>query len=178
MHPFGREPLAEGVPDPAGRSGDDRDLSPKLPDQVSPFTLVVFELNSLQVTYTVDDHTRTDPRRDGAAPPPTSQASPLWLGAVRRFERLIGVPIERMVTSNAYFDTLPTLRRTQAQMADYVASLTDDWFRLFNLPAGSDVRRMREQLSRMERQLEKLSKQLAEREERPKPAARKRDQTP
>jgi hypothetical protein len=125
-------------------------------------------------------HARKEPTRTGNSPP-TSRASdnaPLWLDAVRRFERLVGVPVERLVTSDAYFDALPKLRRAQAQMADYVAGVTDDWFRLFNLPAGSDVRRMREQLSRMERELQKLTKELAESRDGRKPTARKRDTTP
>ena len=74
---------------------------------------------------------------------------------------------------------LPLLRRTQTQMAEFVASVTDDWYRLLNVPAGSEVRRMREQLSRMERQIEKLSKQLADREAAeaaPSRARRKRDE--
>jgi hypothetical protein len=124
---------------------------------------------------------RKEPNRTGDSPPPTSRASdnaPLWLDAVRRFERLVGVPVERLVTSDAYFDALPKLRRAQAQLADYVAGVTDDWFRLFNLPAGSDVRRMREQLSRMERELQKLTKELAESRDGRKPTARKRDTTP
>src|SRR4051812_46573210 len=95
---------------------------------------------------------------------PTRPRTPLWLDAVRRLERAVGVPVERALTSDQYFDMLPLLRRSQAQMAELVANATDDWYRLFNIPAGSDVRRMREQMSRMERQLEKLSKQLADRE--------------
>jgi hypothetical protein len=93
--------------------------------------------------------------------PPT----PLWLDAIRRLERAVGVPVERALTSDQYFDVLPLLRRSQAQMAELVANVTDDWYRLFNIPAGSDVRRMREQMSRMERQLEKLTKELADRDE-------------
>ena len=74
--------------------------------------------------------TATRPRLSGDrtdSPPPTSRASdnaPLWLDAVRRVERLVGVPVERLVTSDAYFDALPKLRRAQAQMADYVAGVT------------------------------------------------------
>lgn len=105
------------------------------------------------------------------------QSSPLWLDAIRRFERLIGVPVERMVTSDAYFDALPKLRRLQTQMVELVATYTDEWFRLFNVPAGSDVRHMREQLSRMERQLEKLTKELHDREDGRRPAARTRGPT-
>jgi hypothetical protein len=109
---------------------------------------------------------------------PPRPPTPLWLDAVRRFERAVGAPVERALTSDQYFDMLPLLRRTHTQLAERVASATDDWYRLFNIPAGSDVRRMREQISRMERQLEKLSKQLADREAADAPpsrARRKRD---
>ena len=88
------------------------------------------------------------------------------------------------MTSEAYFDVLPHLRRAQAQLQETVAALTDEWYRLLNLPTGSDQRQMREQLSRMERQIEKLTKQLADSEKavaaaaaaKPR-AARKRDET-
>ena len=121
---------------------------------------------------------RKPPSSPGGASPKQSSKAPLWLDGVRRFERFIGVPVERMVTSNAYFDSIPMLRRARAQLADRVATATDEWFRLLNIPAGSDVRRMREQLSRMERQLEKLTKELADRTDGRKPAARKDDPAP
>ena len=47
--------------------------------------------------------------------------APRWLAAVRRLERAIGVPVERFVTSDAYFDLLPHLRRTQEQVEDLLA---------------------------------------------------------
>ncbi len=114
---------------------------------------------------------------DGKARPP-AEPVPLWLEAVRRFERAIGVPVERAVTSDAYFDMVPHLRRAQAQMAELVTAATEEWFRLFNLPAGSDIRRMREQLSRMERQLDRLTKELADREDGGIPTARERTDDP
>jgi hypothetical protein len=102
---------------------------------------------------------------------------PLWLEAVRRLERAVGVPVERLVTSDAFFDLLPHVRRAQAQLEELVAAMTDEWYRLLNIPSGSDVRQMREQISRMERQLAKLTKQLAEREgAAPTRTARKRTQ--
>ena len=96
------------------------------------------------------------------------QAPPLWLDAVRRFERAVGVPIESAVTSDAYFDALTRLKRAHAQVASVVENVTDDVFRMLNVPAGSDVRKMREQLSRMERRLEAMSKELAKQEEAPR----------
>ena len=96
------------------------------------------------------------------------QAPSLWLDAVRRFERAIGVPVESAVTSDAYFDALTRLKRAHAQVASVVENVTDDVFRMLNVPAGSDVRKMREQLSRMERRLEAMSKELAKQEEAPR----------
>lgn len=98
---------------------------------------------------------------------------PLWLDAVRKFERAIGVPIEAAVRSDRYFDAVTHMKRAQAQVTTLVESVTDGWFRMLNIPAGSDIRRTREQLSRIERTLESLSKELADRNgsesgERPK----------
>ena len=102
---------------------------------------------------------------------------PFWLDAVRRVERAIGVPVERFVRSDAYFDLLPQLRRAHSQLEDVVVTVTEEWYRLLNLPTGTDVRQLREQLSRMERQIEKLTKQLADRDaEAPARTVRKRDQ--
>ena len=43
-------------------------------------------------------------------------------------------------------------------------ALQEEWLHLFNLPAGTDVRRLREQVSRVERELEALTLALADRE--------------
>jgi hypothetical protein len=102
---------------------------------------------------------------------------PTWVDAVRRLERAIGTPVERFVTSEQYFDMLPHLRRARAQMEELVATMTDEWYRLLNLPTGSDQRQMREQMSRMERQIEKLTKQLADRDASVRRANRKPDHT-
>jgi hypothetical protein len=42
---------------------------------------------------------------------------------------------------------------------------TTEWLHLWNLPSSSDVRRLREQLSRVERRLAEVAKDLADREE-------------
>jgi hypothetical protein len=89
--------------------------------------------------------------------------TPAWLDAIRKFERAIGVPVESAVTSDAYFDAVTHLKRAQAQIAEFVESTSADVFRMFNLPAGSEIRRLREQLSRVERNLEALSKEISAR---------------
>jgi len=101
------------------------------------------------------------------------QEPPLWLDAVRKFERAIGDPIESIVTSEAYFDAMTRFKRAQSQVSGAVENVTNDMYRMFNIPAGSDVRKLREQLSRMERRLEAMSKELAKQETEPVPATSK-----
>ena len=68
----------------------------------------------------------------------------------------------------ASFDTLTRLKRAHAQVAAVVENVTDDVFRMLNVPAGSDVRKLREQVSRMERRLEAMSKELAKQNDPPR----------
>jgi hypothetical protein len=92
-----------------------------------------------------------------AKPPPDQ---PLWLQLILRFERAIGVPVESAVRSDAYFDLVAHANRTRARLTELTEGLTQEWLHLFNLPAASDVRRLREQLGRLERQLGELAKDL------------------
>jgi hypothetical protein len=101
------------------------------------------------------------------------QEPPLWLDAVRKFERAIGDPIESIVTSEAFFDAMTRFKRAQSQVTGAVENVTNDMYRMFNIPAGSDVRKLREQLSRMERRLEALSKELARQDAEPVPVKSK-----
>ena len=101
------------------------------------------------------------------------QEPPLWLDAVRKLERAIGDPIESIVTSEAYFDAMTRFKRAQSQVTGAVENVTNDVYRMFNIPAGSDVRKLREQLSRMERRLEAMSKELAKRDDESLPAKAK-----
>ena len=96
-----------------------------------------------------------------AKQPPPGQ--PLWLQLILRFERAIGVPVESAVRSDTYFDLVAHANRTRARLTELTEGLTQEWLRLFNLPAGSEVRRLREQLARVERQLGELAKDLERR---------------
>ena len=88
---------------------------------------------------------------------------PLWLKLVLRFERAIGVPVESAVRSDAYFDLLTHANRTRARLTELTESWSREWLGLLNLPAGSDVRQLREQLARVERQLAELAKDVEQR---------------
>jgi hypothetical protein len=85
---------------------------------------------------------------------------PVWLQLILRFERAIGVPIESAVRSDRYFDILTHVNRTRARVTELAEGWTQDTLRALNLPAGSEVRKLREQLSRVERQLAEIAKDL------------------
>jgi hypothetical protein len=96
---------------------------------------------------------------------------PLWLKVVHRLERAVGEPVESAVRSDTYFDVVSLVTRATGKAKGTAESLSRRGLHLLNLPAGSDVSRMREQLHRMERRLNQLSENVEELDE-PRPARR------
>ena len=98
---------------------------------------------------------------------------PLWLRAVMRLERAIGEPIESAVRSDTYFDLVSTTTRVRNKVLGTAEGVSRRCLHMLNLPAGSDIRVMRQQLARMERRLNQLSHDVSELEESgPGPEAR------
>jgi hypothetical protein len=87
---------------------------------------------------------------------------PLWLRAVIRIERAIGEPIESAVRSDTYFDVISATTRVRRKVVGTAEGVSKRCLHLLNLPAGSDIRGMRQQLARMERRLNQLSHDVAE----------------
>jgi hypothetical protein len=87
---------------------------------------------------------------------------PLWLKAVHKIERAVGEPIEAAVRTDTYFDVVTKATRATARAKRTVVGTSTRVLHLFNLPADDDVRRLREQLSRMERRLNQLSDDVSE----------------
>ena len=108
---------------------------------------------------------------------------PAWLDAVLKLERAIGSRVESVVTSDEFFDFTAQANRARKRFSETFEGFQEEWLHLFNLPAGTDVRRLREQLSRVERELEALTLSLAdqahEKGDKPKakPRPRPRPQT-
>jgi uncharacterized membrane protein YccC len=105
-----------------------------------------------------------------------------WLELVQRLERAIGEPVESWVRSDAYFDVMTQLKRARAEFTRSFEESAEQWLLALNLPAATDVRRLREQLSRLERTVERMGNDLADREEAaelpPRPAAKPRAASP
>src|SRR4051794_29812732 len=95
-----------------------------------------------------------------------SAGRPLWLDVVHRLERAIGEPVESVVHSDAYFDTVARAMRLRARAIGAVEGVSRRCLPLVNLPAGTDLRRVREQLARMERRLDELHDERAPSEPR------------
>ncbi|MGZ4194236.1 MAG: hypothetical protein ACXVRW_17475 [Solirubrobacteraceae bacterium] len=85
---------------------------------------------------------------------------PLWLRAVHRFERALGNPVESLVHSDEYFDLVTEVHRLRARTGQTLEGISRRLLHLLNLPAGSDVRLVRQQLARVERQLAELTEDL------------------
>jgi hypothetical protein len=83
-----------------------------------------------------------------------------WLKLVLRLERAIGSPVETAVHSDAYFDVVAELNRGTRRLTDALEGVSKRGLHLLNLPAGTDIRRLREQLARMDRRLLQISKEL------------------
>lgn len=88
------------------------------------------------------------------------RGAPFWLRAVYRLERAIGEPLEAALHSDTYFDAVTELLRARHAYARLAEGVSGRLLHLLNLPAGSDIRRVREQLARMERRLSELGKDL------------------
>jgi hypothetical protein len=81
---------------------------------------------------------------------------------VHRLERTIGEPIESALHSDTYFDLVTEVLRLRSRTERTLEGASRRMLHLLNLPAGSDIRRVREQLGRVERRLAELSKELDE----------------
>jgi hypothetical protein len=97
-----------------------------------------------------------------------SANKPLWLRTVLRVERAIGGPVESVVRSDRYFDTVAKVSRVKRKTVNTVEGVSRRGLHLLNLPAGTDVRRVREQLMRVERRLDQLSHEVADLDEEPR----------
>ena len=86
--------------------------------------------------------------------------SPLWLNAVLRLERAVGSRVEAAVHSDTYFDVVAEVNRGTRRLTGVAESVSKRGLHLLNLPAGTDIRRLREQLARMDRRLLQIAKEL------------------
>ena len=100
---------------------------------------------------------------------------PLWRKAFNRIERGVGGPLETAVRSDVFFEVVARTTRARGTVGGGLEALSRRWLHLLNLPAGSDIRRLREQLARMDRRLLTVTKELAALQAAQEQAARRED---
>ena len=83
--------------------------------------------------------------------------APLWRRAFDAVEKPLGDTLASGARSGAFADVLAVALRVNRRLQREVERRTRRALHLVNLPAGTDVRLMREQLHRMERRLEQLT---------------------
>ena len=90
---------------------------------------------------------------------------PGWRPYFDAFERAVGRPLETGVQTDTFQDALAVAGRLQVAVRHRLERASTDFLHTFNLPAQSDVRRLSEQLSRLEKQVRDLRLDLEKRAE-------------
>jgi hypothetical protein len=89
-----------------------------------------------------------------------SELQPLWRRAFDAVEQNVSPQIEQMVKTEQFADVAAAMTKLQGQLQRRTERMMRRSWHFWNLPAGSDVKRMSEQLASLERRVRDLSKQL------------------
>ncbi|WP_138759933.1 hypothetical protein [Modestobacter altitudinis] len=103
--------------------------------------------------------------------------APLWRQAYDAAERRVTPHADRLVRTPSFAVGAAVLRRAQALARSSAEGVSARAWHLLNLPAGSDVSRLRTQIGALDREVRRLSVQLELERRRPArpPAARHPD---
>ncbi len=88
-------------------------------------------------------------------------AAPRWKRAFDTVERSIGQPLEELVQQERFADVIMLASRLNSAGRRTFERSTRRVLHLVNLPAGSDVKRLHEQIWALEREVRDLNKRLA-----------------
>jgi hypothetical protein len=97
-----------------------------------------------------------EPAKAKPAPPPP----PLWRQAFDAAERAVAPRAENLVRTEYFSLGTALLRRAQNLAGRSVQGLTARAWHLVNLPAGSDISRLRAQIGSLDREVRRLTLQL------------------
>jgi hypothetical protein len=86
--------------------------------------------------------------------------APLWRQAFDTAERAVAPRAERLVRTPAFHVGVSLVRRAQGVVRGSARDLTARAWHLVNLPAGSDVVRLRAQIGALDREVRRLGLQL------------------
>jgi hypothetical protein len=89
-------------------------------------------------------------------------------------ERSVGRPLESGVETDAFQDSLAAVTRLQAAIQARLERASGDLLHMFNLPAHSDMKRLSEQVSRLDKQVRDLCLELEKRSDGTRTPRRRR----
>ena len=91
-----------------------------------------------------------------------AEASPLWRRLFDAVEQTVSPQLEQFVRTDQFADIAAVVARLQGRAQKNAERAMRQAWHFWNLPAGSDVKRMSEQIASLERRVRDLSKQLDE----------------
>lgn len=86
---------------------------------------------------------------------------PAWRQAYDSWEKAVAPGLEQLTASAGFRDVVATAARVNATVAKEAERASRQWLHLWNLPAASDVRRLRRQVAGLEQELQLLRHALA-----------------
>lgn len=89
------------------------------------------------------------------------KSRPAWRQAYDAVERNIASPLEALVRSPEFARASAVTARARRLVRDECSRATAQLWHLANLPAGTDVQRLRLQVGQLDRELRRLRLQLA-----------------
>lgn len=94
----------------------------------------------------------------------TPTPPPLWRQAYNAWEQAVNPGLQQVTASNGFRDLLAMGMKANADLTREIERASRQWLHLWNLPAASDVRRLRQQISALERQLMAMRNELERQE--------------
>lgn len=89
-----------------------------------------------------------------------SDVQPMWRRAFDAVDRTVSPQLEQMVRTEQFADAAAAFAHLQGQLQRRTERVLRRSLHFWNLPAGSDIKRMSEQVASLERRVRDLSKQL------------------
>ena len=106
----------------------------------------------------------------------TPAGPPLWRQAFDAAEKRVTPHAENLVRTPGFATGVALVRRVQNLAKDTARGVSARAWHLVNLPAGTDVARLRAQVGALDRELRRLTVQLENERRRPRPADAPREE--
>lgn len=91
-----------------------------------------------------------------------SSDRPTWRRMFNTWEQAVSPGLEELTASPGFQDLLAIGARVNAGIASEAERMTRQWLHLWNLPAATDIRRLRQQVASLERELKVLRRQAGQ----------------